>query len=98
MTKRQKRELPLKRCMFLFSFLVIVFCLVFHAAKINKTRYYAEAVCEQEGDELHFYFENQEFVWHLGAGDKIPNKKICLLVMESNNTSTYTDDEIISYR
>ena len=98
MTKRQKRNLFIKRCIVLFSFLIIIICLFSHVANINKTRYYAEAICEQKGGELHFYFDNQEFVWILGAGDKIPNQKLCLLVMESNGTSTYADDEIISYR
>lgn len=98
MTKRQKRELLIKRCVILFSLLAIVICLFSRAANTNKTRYYAEAICEQEGGELHFYFGNQEFVWTLDAGDKIPSEKICVLVMESNGTDSYADDEIISYK
>lgn len=66
-------------------------------AEINKNRYYANAICEQEGGELHFYFSNQEFVWELGEGDKIPGRNV-VLVMESNGTDEYSDDEIINYR
>ena len=66
-------------------------------AEINKNRYYANAICEQEGGELHFYFDNQEFVWVLGEGDKIPGRNV-VLVIESNGTDEYSDDEIINYR
>lgn len=66
-------------------------------AEINKNRYYANAICEQEGGELHFYFSNQEFVWELGAGDRIPKVSTVRLLMESNGTEEYADDIIINY-
>jgi len=66
-------------------------------AQINKTRYTANAICEQQGGELHFFFDGQEFVWELGAGDRIPKVSTVRLTMESNGTDEYADDEIINY-
>ena len=66
-------------------------------AEINKTRYTANAICEQQNGELHFYFKGQEFVWKLGAGDRIPKVSTVRLTMESNGTDEYADDEIIDY-
>ena len=66
-------------------------------AEINKTRYTANAICEQQGEELHFFFDGQEFVWELGAGDRVPKVSTVRLTMESNGTDEYADDEIIGY-
>lgn len=63
----------------------------------NKTTYVAEALYELQGGELHFFFDGQEFVWELGAGDKIPNVPQVRLIMEGNGTPEYSDDEILSY-
>ena len=62
-------------------------------AEINKTRYTANAICEQQGGELHFFFDGQEFVWELGAGDRIPKVSTVRLTMESNGTDEYADDD-----
>jgi len=77
--------------------LLVLMMGAFKVAEINKNRYYANAICEQKGGELHFYFDNQEFIWVLGEGDKIPGRNV-VLVMESNGTDEYSDDEIINYR
>ena len=70
-----------------------------HAAKVNKTRYYVEAYCEQNGGELVFTFCGQDFVWELGAGDKIPNGHHVVLLMENNGTEGFLqDDTILNYR
>jgi len=66
-------------------------------AEINKTRYVANAICEQRDGELHFFFDDQEFVWELGAGDKIPSHPQVRLKIESNGTPEYNDDEILNY-
>ena len=70
---------------------------IYKIAEINKTRYTANAICEQQGGELHFFFDGQEFVWELGAGDRIPKVSTVRLTMESNGTNEYADDEIINY-
>ena len=70
-----------------------------HAAKVNENRYYAEAFCRQEGSKLIFDFCGNSFVWHLGAGDKIPENQMVLLVMDNNGTvGQLEDDFIVSYR
>ena len=70
-----------------------------HAAKVNKNRYYIEAHCEQNGGELVFTFYGEEFVWTLGAGDKIPADNIVLLLMDNNGTKGMVEDDvIINYR
>jgi len=63
----------------------------------NKTTYVAEGFFELKNGELHFFFDGQEFVWELGAGDKIPNVPQVRLIMEGNGTSEYSDDKILSY-
>lgn len=63
----------------------------------NKTTYVAEGFYELQGRELHFFFDGQEFVWELSAGDKIPSVPQVRLIMEGNGTSEYSDDEILSY-
>ena len=63
----------------------------------NKTTYVAEGFYELIDGELHFYFDGQEFVWELGAGDKIPKNPQVRLIMEGNGTPEYSDDEILSY-
>ncbi|MBQ9213731.1 MAG: hypothetical protein IJ150_07315 [Bacteroidales bacterium] len=70
---------------------------VFQIMKINKTRYAANAICKQQGGGLHFFFDGQEFVWELGAGDRIPKVSTVRLTMESNGTDEYADDVIINY-
>ena len=77
--------------------LLVLMMGAFHVMKINKTRYAANAICEQQGGELHFFFDGQEFVWELGAGDRIPKVSTVRLTMESNGTDEYADDEIINY-
>ena len=79
----------------------VILCAVMgaHAAKVNKNRYWVEAYCEQDGGELVFTFCGEEFVWTLGAGDKIPADNIVLLLMDNNGTvGMLEDDAIISYR
>jgi hypothetical protein len=77
--------------------LLVLFMGGFSLYNKNKTAYIAEGLCELEGGELHFYFDNQEFVWTLGAGDKIPSHPQVRLKMESNGTPEYNDDEILNY-
>ena len=81
--------------------LAIIFALGFlfgKTAEQNKTRYYAEAEAEIDGNEIHFFFNDNEFIWTLGENEKAPRKTHFVLVMESNGTDTYADDEIIEYR
>jgi len=68
-------------------------------AKVNKTRYWVEAYCEYENGELVFTFCDNDFVWVLGEGDKIPSGHHVVLLMENNGTEGFLqDDEIISYK
>ena len=79
----------------------VILCAVMgaHAAKVNQNRYYVEAYCEQDGGELVFTFYGNEFVWVLGAGDKIPTDNIVVLLMDNNGTvGMLEDDAIINYR
>jgi hypothetical protein len=70
-----------------------------HVAKVNKTRYYVEAYCELQGDELVFTFHGAEFTWELENGDKIPKGNVVVLVMDNNGTKgMLEDDSIISYK
>ena len=82
--------------------IVLLVAIIFSMGKIaavNKTRYWVEAYCEQNGDELVFTFCGQDFVWKLGAGDKIPNGHHVVLLMENNGTEGFLqDDTILNYR
>lgn len=81
--------------------ITVILCgvMITHTAKVNKTRYYAEAYCEQDGGELVFTFCGHDFVWELGAGDKIPNDNRVVLLMENNGTEGFLqDDTILNYR
>ena len=77
--------------------LLVLFMGGFNLQNKNKTAYMVEGFCELEGGKLHFYFDNQEFVWTLGAGDKIPSRPQVRLKMESNGTPEYSDDKILNY-
>ena len=82
--------------------IVLLVAIIFGMGKVaavNKNRYYVEAYCEQDGGELVFTFYGNEFVWALGAGDKIPADNIVLLLMDNNGTvGMLEDDAIINYR
>lgn len=79
--------------------LVIIGISAVKIAQVNKTRYWVEAYCEQEGGELHFTFCGNDFIWTLSEGDKIPKGHHVVLLMENNGTEGFLqDDEIISYK
>lgn len=68
-------------------------------ARANASRYWVEAYCEQENNELIFTFSNHSFVWELGANDKTPSNHYAVLLMDNNNTEGYLEDDIIiSYK
>lgn len=68
-------------------------------AETNKTRYWVEAYCEYENGELVFTFCDNDFVWVLGEGDKIPKGHHVVLLVDNNGTEGFLqDDEIISYK
>ena len=68
-------------------------------AETNKNRYYVDAYCEYENGELIFTFYDNDFIWTLGKGDKIPTDNFVLLVMDNNGTENFLqDDVIISYK
>ena len=91
----------MKKFVAIVILVTVILCAVMgaHAAKVNKNRYYVEAYCEQDGGELVFTFYGNEFVWTLGAGDKIPTENNVLLLMDNSGTEGYlVDDVIINYR
>lgn len=75
--------------------LVVTIIGIGKAAAVNKTRYWVEAYCEQDGDELVFTFCDQSFEWKLSAGDKIPTSHYTVLLMENNGTEGILEDDII---
>lgn len=79
--------------------LLVSFFGLFHLSKANQNRYYAKAWCEFESEnaELIFTFDDNDFVWALDKGDKIPTTDKVILVVDSNGTEEYSDDIIISY-
>ena len=79
--------------------LLVSFFGLFHLGKVNQNRYYTKAWCEFESEnaELVFTFDDNDFVWALDKGDKIPTTDKVVLVMDSNGTEEYSDDIIISY-
>jgi len=79
--------------------LLVSFFGLFHLGKTNQNRYYAKAWCEFESEnaKLVFTFDDNDFVWMLDKGDKIPTTDKVILVMDSNGTEEYSDDIIIDY-
>ena len=91
----------MKKLISIIAALVILVsaCGLIHAAKVNKNRYYVEAYCEHQENELIFTFHGSDFVWELEKGDKIPKGTVVVLVMDNNGTEGNTsDDIIISYK
>ena len=82
--------------------IVLLVAIIFGMGKVatvNKNRYWVEAYCEQENNELIFTFSNHSFVWELGANDKTPSNHYAVLLMDNNNTEGYLEDDIIiSYK